>query len=60
MPDKKRTFGMEVQPLERRSTRPNRPLGKKSRPAAEMTISKPENEFSREMILRLIDWIKQV
>jgi hypothetical protein len=59
MRDKKRTFEVEVGRAEAPRARPAKPGPKNDTPAA-AEEQKQEIQFSRELILRLIDWIKQI
>jgi hypothetical protein len=72
MRDKKRTYDIEVGQAEAPRVRPAKPASKngdnvsafglaKSRYSASASEEqKQETQFSRELILRLIDWIKQI
>ena len=72
MRDQKRTFEIEVGRAEAPRVRPGKPGSKKGdsvsafgeaksgNSAAAAEEQKQETQFSRELILRLIDWIKQI
>ena len=71
MRDKKRTFEVGVGRAEAPRVRPAKPGSMKrdnvsasgeakSRNSAAAEEQKQETQFSRELILRLIDWIKQI
>jgi hypothetical protein len=60
MQDKKRTFEVEVVRAEAPRVRPAKSGSKKGDQAGASEEQKQETQFSRELILRLIDWIKQI
>jgi hypothetical protein len=70
MREKKRTYEVEVGRAEAPRVRPAKPGSKKGDSVSAFGLAnsrnsaadeqKQETQFSRELILRLIDWIKQI
>jgi hypothetical protein len=60
MRDKKRTFEVEVVRTEIPLVRPAKPGSKKGEGSMVSGEQKQDSQFSRDLILRLIEWIKQI
>jgi hypothetical protein len=60
MRDQKRTFEMEVVRTEAPLVQPSKPGSKNGERLMASGEQKQNAQFSRDLILRLIDWIKQI